>query len=110
MKWYYIYDENTGAYDHAELADEAPKSSTDVAPEGLISPVFNKQANTWTGESETEWLKTQQAENVFVPNEGQKLQASFILQIADLQATQTQQSQINAKLVLQIAQLQKGGN
>lgn len=113
MEWYYIYDTNTGAYDHAELADEVPKNSTDVAPEGLISPVFDKQTNTWAGESQAAWLQAKRDEATatpMTPDEDQQIQANFMLQIATLQAAQTQQSQVNANLMLQIAQLQKGGN
>ena len=64
MKYIFYYNENNEyiGFDKLEVDTEIPSNATTVEPVdengvGLYDPVWNTEKQTWTGISESEWLK-----------------------------------------------------
>ena len=90
MRYVFFYKDETNEYMGADtIADNAqvPANATLVEPVdengvGLYDPVWNTETKTWTGISESEWLKKHGI--VEEPTLEQKLQAKQTVLIAGL--------------------------
>lgn len=90
MRYIFFYNEETFEYIGTDaIADNAqvPANATTVEPVdengvGLYDPVWNIEKQTWTGISESEWLKKHGV--VEEPSLEQKLQAKQTVLIAGL--------------------------
>ena len=90
MRYIFFYNEETFEYIGADtIADNAqvPTNATLLEPVddngmGLYDPVWNTETKTWTGISESEWLKKHGI--VEEPTLEQKLQAKQTVLIAGL--------------------------
>lgn len=65
-KWYFKYDPQTFEFvPGAVLAEEQPENATDVEPTGFYGiPKWNESAHEWEGESLTDWLQEQKANDI----------------------------------------------
>ena len=89
MKYIFYYNENNEyiGFDKLEVDAEIPSNATTVEPVdengvGLYDPVWNTEKQTWTGISESEWLKKHGIAEE--PSLEQKLQAKQTVLIAGL--------------------------
>ena len=113
MRYIFYYNENNEyiGLDKLEINAEIPSNATTVEPVdengiGLYDPVWNKETQTWTGISESEWLKKHGV--VEEPTLEQKLQAKQTVLIAGLaKNVQTLQGAVKT-LVMQNAMNAKG--
>ena len=114
MRYIFFYNEETFEYIGADtIADNAqvPVNATLVEPVdengvGLYDPVWNTETKTWTGISESEWLKKHGI--VEEPTLEQRLQAKQTVLIAGLaKNVQTLQGAVKT-LVMQNAINAKG--
>ena len=89
MKYIFYYNENNEyiGFDKLEVDAAIPSNATTVEPvdengTGLFDPVWNSVKQTWTGISESEWLKKHGIAEE--PSLEQKLQAKQTVLIAGL--------------------------
>lgn len=59
--WWYMFDASTYAYLGMILTDVQPENTTDVAPGGVVNPIWDPTLKVWNGEdvdSKLDGLKT----------------------------------------------------
>lgn len=113
MRYIFYYNENNEyiGVDELEIGAEIPSNATTVEPVdengvGLYDPVWDSEKQTWTGISESEWLKKHGV--VEEPSLEQKLQAKQTVLIAGLaKDVKTLQGAVKT-LVMQNAMNTKG--
>jgi hypothetical protein len=105
MKNIYLFDQTTKLFVGVEVitdSDEVPENSTETKPiDGLYDPIWN--GKEWVGKTLEEFI----ADNPEKPNEPtqqEQLNATVLAQIAQNKADQ---DKFNAQILLQLA---KGGN
>nr|DAY71627.1 MAG TPA: hypothetical protein [Caudoviricetes sp.] len=115
MKQVYFYDENKKfvSYDVIDDAAEIPANATTVAPVdsngvGLYDPTWNENTNSWNSLTKEEWEQKHPVQAP-EPTQGQQTLAALTKQVMQLQAANVQQQKVNASLVKQLMDLNKGG-
>lgn len=119
MKQVYFYDEKTkefNGYDVIEDTAKIPANATTVRPVdskgiGLYSPTWNKDTNSWDSLTEEEWKKKYTVPEVKPePTQDQQTLAALTKQVMQLQVANMQQQKVNASLIKQLIDLNKGGH
>ena len=119
MKQVYFYDNETKAfngYDVIEDTAEIPANSTTVKPVdsngvGLYDPTWNETTNIWNSLTEEEWKKKYTVPEVKPePTQDQQTLAALTKQVMQLQVANMQQQKVNASLIKQLIDLNKGGH
>lgn len=118
MKQVYFYDENKKliSYDVIEDTAKIPANATTVEPVdsngvGLYDPTWNENTNSWNGLTEEEWKQKHPVPEVKPePTQDQQMLATLTKQVMQLQVANVQQQKVNASLIKQLMDLNKGGN
>lgn len=100
MTYYYVYDE-FGKFIDVRYSDTPLPNATQIAPAGLINPVWNSANKKWDGQTLEDWnaeyeAKVESGEIKRVPSQSEQIQMNQTLQLA-LQSKQITdlQDQIN---------------
>lgn len=119
MKKIYFYDKATkefAGYDVIDDAAEIPANATTIEPvgsngAGLYDPVWNENTHSWNSLTEEEWKKKYTVPEVKPePTQEQQTLAALTKQVMQLQVTNMQQQKVNASLIKQLIDLNKGGH
>ncbi|MDE1525034.1 hypothetical protein [Ligilactobacillus salivarius] len=119
MKQVYFYDKDTkefAGYDVIEDTAEIPANATTIKPAdsngvGLYGPTWNKSTHSWDSLTENEWKKKYTIPEVKPePTQDQQTLAALTKQVMQLQVANMQQQKVNASLIKQLIDLNKGGH
>ena len=116
----FIYDKETKRYmypvsDYPDNYD-LPANATTVKPVdsngvGLYDPTWNETTNSWNSLTEEEWKKKYTVPEVKPePTQDQQTLAALTKQVMQLQVANMQQQKVNASLIKQLIDLNKGGH
>jgi hypothetical protein len=116
----FIYDKETKRYMYpvSNYPDnyDLPANATTVKPVdsngvGLYDPTWNETTNSWNSLTEEEWKKKYTVPEVKPePTQEQQTLAALTKQVMQLQVTNMQQQKVNASLIKQLIDLNKGGH
>ena len=93
-----------------------PDNATTVKPVdsngvGLYDPTWNETTNSWNSLTEEEWKKKYTVPEVKPePTQDQQTLAALTKQVMQLQVANMQQQKVNASLIKQLIDLNKGGH
>lgn len=116
----FIYDKETKRYmypvsDYPDNYD-LPANATAVKPVdsngvGLYDPTWNESTHSWDSLTENEWKKKYTVPEVKPePTQDQQMLATLTKQVMQLQVANMQQQKVNASLIKQLIDLNKGGH
>lgn len=116
----FIYDKETKRYMYpvSDYPDDydLPANATTVKPVdsngvGLYDPTWNETTNSWNSLTEEEWKKKYTVPEVKPePTQDQQTLATLTKQVMQLQVANMQQQKVNASLIKQLIDLNKGGH
>lgn len=116
----FIYDKETKRYMYpvSNYPDnyDLPANATTVKPVdsngvGLYDPTWNATTNSWNSLTEEEWKKKYTVPEVKPePTQDQQTLAALTKQVMQLQVANMQQQKVNASLIKQLIDLNKGGH
>lgn len=116
----FIYDKETKRYmypvsDYPDNYD-LPANATTVKPVdsngvGLYDPTWNESTHSWDSLTGEEWKKKYTVPEVKPePTQDQQTLAALTKQVMQLQVANMQQQKVNASLIKQLIDLNKGGH